>query len=128
MIWHAFRFLLLGLIDQRRGSAEGTVQMIFANLTGPVMAMMLLPSVKREFWRAKCVRIWTIACIPLLVGGCIVGKKVWQYSGQWNTAVWNVALIGYIALYVIVNRDEIKGGSRVHKGCFFLVTGKLLLM
>lgn len=128
MIWYAFCFVLLGLIDQRRGSAEGTVQMIFANLTGPVMAMMILPSVKREFWRTKHVKIWTIACIPLLVGGCIVGKKVWQYSGQWNTAVWNVALIGYIALYVIANRDEIKKEDRLHKGCFLLVMGMLLMM
>lgn len=127
-IWYAFCFVLLGLIDQRRGSAEGTVQMIFANLTGPVMAMMMLPSVKRGFWRTKHARIWTIVCIPLLVGGCIVGMKVWPYSGQWNTAVWNVALIGYIALYVIVNRDGMKREGRLHKGCFLLVTGMLLMM
>lgn len=126
--WYALCFALFGLIDQRRGSAEGTVQMIFANLVGVVMAMLLLPSVKREFWRTKYVKIWSTICIPLLIGGCMAGKVLWNYPGQWNTAVLNAALAGYEMLYVVWNRDEIKRGGRLHKGCFFMVTGMLLLM
>lgn len=128
VVWYALCFLLFGLIDQRRGSADGTVQMIFANLTGAVMAMLLLPSIKREFWRTKNVRIWSAVCIPLLIGGCIVGKKIWQYPGQWYTAVLNVVLIGYALLYAVWNREAIKKESRLHKGCFFMVSGMLLLM
>lgn len=128
VVWYALCFLLLGLIDQRRGSADGTVQMIFANLTGAVMAMLLLPSIRREFWRTKHVRIWSVVCIPLLIGGCIAGKKVWQYPGQWYTAVLNVVLFGYTLLYAVWNREAIKKESRLHKGCFFMVTGILLLM
>lgn len=128
VVWYALCFLLLGLIDQRRGSADGTVQMIFANLTGAVMAMLLLPSIRREFWRTKHVRIWSVVCIPLLIGGCIAGKKVWQYPGQWYTAVLNVVLFGYTLLYAVWNREAIKKESRLHKGCFFMVTGMLLLM
>lgn len=127
-IWYAFCFVLLGLIDQRRGSALGTTQMIFANLTGLVIAMLLLPSVKREFWKTKYAGIWTLICIPLLVCGYIVGKKVWGYPGQWNTAVLNVALIGYAILYIIWNRDEIKKRRRLHKGFFLLLMGTLFLM
>lgn len=128
VVWYAACFVLLGFIDQRRGSAVGTVQMIFANLTGVVMAMLLLPSIKREFWKSKHAGIWTVVCIPLLIGGCFVGKKVWQYPGQWYTAVLNVALIGYTLLYVIWNRDGIKRESRLQKSCFFIVAGMLLLM
>lgn len=127
-MWYAFCFALLGLIDQRRGSALGTTQMLFANLTGVVAAMLLLPSVKREFWKTKYVGIWSLICIPLLVCGYFVGKKVWIYPGQWNTAVLNVVLIGYAILYIIWNRDEIRNGRRLHKCFFFLVTGMLLLM
>lgn len=126
--WYALCFVFLGLIDQRRGSADGTVQMAFANLVGVVMAMILLPSVKREFWRTKCAKIWSIVSVLLLIGGCMLGKAVWIYQGQWNTAVLNVVLMGYIILYVIWNREEIKKGGRLHKGCFFMVTGMLLLM
>lgn len=127
-VWYAVCFMLFGLIDQRRGSADGTVQMIFANLTGVVTVMLLLPSIKKEFWKTKHAGIWTVACIPLLIGGCIVGKRVWQYPGQWYTAVLNVALIGYTILYVIWDREEIKKGNRLQKGCFFMVAGMLLLM
>lgn len=128
VIWYAVGFMLLGLIDQRRGSADGTVQMMFANLTGVAIAMLLLPSIKREFWKTKFAGIWSIVCIPLLIGGCIFGKKLWNYPGQWNTAVLNVALLGYEILYVIWNREEIKKENRLHKGCFILVMGMLLLM
>lgn len=128
VIWYAVCFALFGLIDQRRGSADGTTQMIFANLTGAVVAMLLLPSIKKEFGKTKYAGIWTVVCIPLLLGGCIVGKRVWQYPGQWYTAVLNVALIGYVVLYVIWNREEIKKGNRLQKGCFFMVAGMLLLM
>lgn len=128
VLWYAVCFAFFGLIDQRRGSADGTVQMTFANLVGVVMAMILLLSIKREFWRTKGAKIWSIACIPLLIGGCMLGKALWNYPGQWNTAVLNVALTGYIVLYVIWDREEIKKSGRLHKGCFCMVTGMLLLM
>lgn len=46
--WYALCFVFLGIIDQRRGSAVGEIQMLFSNLVGVVMALLLLPSIKLE--------------------------------------------------------------------------------
>ena len=43
-IWYMVCFLALGIIDQRRGSAAGAVQMTAANMVGIVLAAMLVPS------------------------------------------------------------------------------------
>ena len=43
-LWYMICFMFFGLIDQRRGSAVGEIQMIFSNLTGIVVALLLLPS------------------------------------------------------------------------------------
>ena len=128
VIWYAVCFMLLGLIDQRRGSAEGSVQMAFANLTGVAAAMLLLPSVKREFWRTKHAKIWSILCVPLLACGFFLGRKVWMYPGQWNTAVLNAALMGYAVLYVVWDREALKKKSGLQKVFFWSVMGMLLLM
>ena len=77
MLWYAVCFALLGLIDQRRGSAEGTLQMIFVNMTGIAVWMLLLPSMKRGFWHTGLFRIWTVICIPGMVFGGGWGRKLW---------------------------------------------------
>lgn len=128
MLWYAVCFALLGLIDQRRGSAEGTLQMLFVNLTGIVVGMMLLPSVKREFWRIRSVKIWTLICIPAAVIGCISGRTLWQYPRQWYSAVANVVVIGYLILYIVWNRKEIKEEGRLKTGCFLMTAVMLVLM
>lgn len=128
VLWYAVCFALLGLIDQRRGSAEGTLQMTFVNLTGIVVGMLLIPSMKRGFWRSKVSGIWTFICIPVLVIGCILGRKLWPYPGQWYTAAANIAVIGYLVLYILWNWKEIKGEGRRNRGCFFVVMSMLALM
>ena len=45
--------LMLGLMDQRRGSATGDVQMMFGNLLGLVLAAMLIPSLDRKRFLCK---------------------------------------------------------------------------
>ena len=37
-LWYMICFMFFGLIDQRRGSAVGEIQMIFTNLTVIVVA------------------------------------------------------------------------------------------
>ena len=98
IIWYGVCFALLGLIDQRRGSAEGTLQMIFANLTGIVIGMLLIPSIKRDFIHSKAFGIWSLLCIPSVALGCAIGRKYWLYPGQWYTAVINMAVMGYLVL------------------------------
>jgi len=130
--WYAFCFALFGLIDQRRGSAEGPVQMFFANLTGMVIGLMLLPSLKKSFVRSRFFRVWAVVCVPGIVLGCMAGYLVKQqfpiYLEQWCTGALNVALIGCLMLYIIWDWKEIKQKSRLDKGCFFSVGLLLVLM
>lgn len=128
ILWYAVCFAFLGLIDQRRGSAEGTIQMIFVNLTGIVIWMLLIPSMNREFWRTKLFRIWSIICIPGVALGCVIGRKIWIYHGQWYTAVINVAVIGYLVLYIIWNWKENRGRRKINKGAFLVVMSMLIVM
>ena len=128
VLWYAACFVLLGLIDQRRGSAEGTLQMVFVNLTGIVIGMILIPSMKRDFLRTKFFGIWSILCIPGVALGCIIGRKYWIYPGQWYTAVINIAVIGYLVLYMIWDWKNIKTQHRLHWGCFLVVMSMLVIM
>ncbi len=128
MLWYAVCFALLGLIDQRRGSAEGTLQMTFVNLTGIVVWLLLLPSMKRGFWHTRRFRIWTAACIPGMLAGCIWGRRVWMYPGQWDTALANVVVLGWLVLYIIWDWRAIREKGRLNKGCFFVVIGMLVFM
>lgn len=128
IIWYAVCFALLGLIDQRRGSAEGTLQMIFANLTGIVIGMLLIPSMKRDFMHSKAFGIWSLLCIPGVALGCVIGRKYWLYPGQWYTAVINMAVIGYLVLYIVWNRKMIKTQHRLNRACFCAVISMLAVM
>ena len=100
-IWYMFCFMLLGLIDQRRGSAVGEVQMIFANLTGIVIVLLLLPSLELNRFRSKLYAIWLPICIILTIIACLVRPYLGLYRGQWNTAVLNVAVWSFLVIYII---------------------------
>ena len=73
VLWYMVGFLVLGWIDQRRGSAVGEIQMLFANLTGVVIAFMLLPGMKMRKFRQKVYLRWTAVCVPLTVLACLLG-------------------------------------------------------
>lgn len=128
VLWYAICFALLGLIDQRRGSAEGTLQMTFVNLTGIVVGMLLLPSLKHGFRNTAFFRLWSIVCIPGIVLGCTIGKRFWPYPGQWYTAVANVVVLGYLILYIVWDWEQIRKKGSLHRGCFCVVLGMLAAM
>lgn len=128
VIWYGLCFLLLGLIDQRRGSAAGTVQMIFSNLTGPVILLLLLPSMKREFFRWKGFWIWLGAALVLTPIASLAGLWYWPYFGQWCTAMVNVAVIALLVLYALKNRKALGIRQRLSLPLFFTALGALVLM
>ena len=127
-IWYALCFLMLGWIDQRRGSAVGEVQMIFANLTGPVVVLLLFPSLKKEFFRWRGFFLWLGASAVLGTAACVIGDNYWRYTGQWYTVVLNIALIAGLLLYLVWNRRSLAEGKRLNRTCFFLVMLLLVLM
>lgn len=127
-IWYAVCFLALGVIDQRRGSATGETQMLFSNLTGVVLALMLLPSLNLSKFREKIYLFWTPACLILSVIACMVGKKFWPYEGQWVTGVLNVAVWSYLLIYIVKERKSLVDKNTLRLPFFLCILIMLLLM
>lgn len=126
--WYALCFVFLGIIDQRRGSAVGEIQMLFSNLVGVVMALLLLPSIKLEKEKAKPYLLWTPICVILSVIACIIGVRYWKYAGQWITVVLNVAVWSYLLVYLYLEKPYTESSTRIKQLFFWMVAVLLLLM
>lgn len=127
-VWYTICFLLLGVIDQRRGSAVGEVQMFFANLTGVVMALMVLPSLNGRILKDKVYRYWTPVCLILSIVACGSGKKAWGYKQPWVAGVLSVAMWSYLVIYIIREWNGLSVRSRIRKPFFWCVLVMLVLM
>lgn len=126
--WYALCLVFLGIIDQRRGSAVGEIQMLFSNLVGVVMALLLLPSIKLEKEKAKPYLLWTPICVILSVIACIIGVQYWKYAGQWITVVLNVAVWSYLLIYLYLEKPYTEFSTRIKQPFFWVVAVLLLLM
>lgn len=127
-IWYMLCFLALGFIDQRRGSAVGTVQMAAANCVGIVLAAMLLPCLKKECFRHKVYAVWSVIAVT---GGIAAGLWGWQnfeYKGQWVTGVLNVAVWGYLVIYIFRERKTLEVSRRVRQPFFWCMALLFFLM
>ena len=105
-IWYMICFAFLGLIDQRRGSAPGEVQMMFSNMTGIVIALMLVPSLDLSRFKARVYLIWTPVCLVATIALCLLGRAVWPYPLQWISGVLNFTVWSYLAIYLIKERRQ----------------------
>ena len=117
--WYALCFVFLGIIDQRRGSGLGTIQMTFTNLTGVVIVLLLLPSIKFEKKKVKPYLLWTPVCAILAIIACIIGNNCWQYKGQWITAVLNIAVWSYLIIYVYQEKSYTELFARIKQPVFW---------
>lgn len=126
--WYALCFVFLGIIDQRRGSALGTIQMLFTNLTGVVMALLLFPSIKFEKEKAKPYLLWTPVCAILAIIACIIGNNCWLYKGQGITAVLNIAVWSYLIIYVYQEKSYTELFARIKQPVFWCTCLCFVLM
>lgn len=127
-IWYMFCVLALGIIDQRRGSATGNIQMAAANCTGIVMAALLLPSLRREEFRHRVYPAWTAAGIVLGTAAGIWGWYHWDYKEQWITGVLNVVVWGYLVIYILRERKQLNLSVRLRQPFFWCIGLMFLLM
>ncbi len=128
IIWYGLCIFFLGIIDQRRGSAAGHVQLLFANLVGVAVFCFVLPSMKKEFWQCKAVKIQAIiSCIGLPIFCMAIRPHVANWS-FWNTGAIDVVLAGFLVAYVIWDRQNIFTNWSVIKSGYFVVMLMLLLM
>ncbi len=135
MIWYMICFGFLMLIDQRRGSAVGEVQMAFANCTGVVVAALLVPSLDIKDFRNIIYRIWTPICIVVAIAFIILYSHLnckeligGIYFGQWVTGVLNIAVWSYIIIYMFRNYKTTRVGERMKQPTFILMVLMFVLM
>ena len=117
-LWYMICFMFLDLIDQRRGSAVGEIQMIFSNLTGIVVALILLPSLELTKFREKIYIIWLPICIVLTTIACLLQPFLWEYKGQWNTAVFNITVWSFLIIYMVKERKSFGFLAKIRKPFF----------
>ena len=127
-LWYMICFMFFGLIDQRRGSAVGEIQMIFSNLTGIVVALLLLPSLELTKFREKIYIIWLPICIVLTTIACLLQPYFWEYKGQWNTAVFNIAVWSFLIIYMVKERKSFGFVAKIRNPFFASLFLLLFLM
>jgi len=128
MLWYMLMFALLGLIDQRKQSAPGEIQMLFGNSTALVMAGLLLPSLDLHKFREKAYLNWTPICLILAVVACIWGKFHMPYMQAWVPTVLSVAVWSYLFIYTVREWKTTEGPKRVWQPFFWCVLLLLLCM
>ena len=100
--------LMLGLMDQRRGSATGDVQMMFGNLLGLVLAAMLIPSLDRKRFLCKLYALTIPVDLAFTVILCVLGSYFFNYQNVWISGVLNFTVWMMLWVYIISNRAELR--------------------
>jgi hypothetical protein len=127
-IWYGLCALLLGIIDQRRGSAPGNVQMLFANLVGVAVFLLSLPSFDKEFFRCRRVQIG-IGAVWMIAGAAVLVIRPYvNYWGAANAAIVSGACVVIMLSYILWNRKVILRDWKIHKAGYGMIMLALLLM
>ena len=100
--------LMLGLMDQRRGSATGDVQMMFGNLLGLVLAAMLIPSLDRKRFLCKLYALTIPVDLAFTVILCVLGRYFFYFQNVWISGVLNFTVWMMLWVYIISNRAELR--------------------
>jgi hypothetical protein len=127
-IWYMLCFFALGIIDQRRGSATGEVQMAAANAVGLAAAAMLFPTLKYDRLNGKVYKVCRGIAIPGGIAAGLLGRRIWPYQGQWITAVINAVVWGFLFLYILQERETVQLRKKVCAPLLLCVEGMLSLM
>lgn len=128
MLWYTLCFFALGVIDQRRNTAEGSIQMTVANCVGIVLAAMVLPSLDRKKFKNKIYLIWSGLSLLGGIGAIVWGSRHWPYLNQWVAGVLNVVIWGYLVIYVLREWRSLSVVKRLRQPFFWCAMLLYLLM
>ncbi|MCR4617013.1 MAG: hypothetical protein K5669_02365 [Lachnospiraceae bacterium] len=116
-VLYTFCFTALCLIDQLLGSQTGRVQFIATNLTGVVIAVIILSGYKIKNFLKPVYAIWTgLMCIFVPV--VLIYGEAYPYKGKLITALINIVLYGFIVIRVVEKQIIDKQYSEVRWGIF----------
>lgn len=113
-------FVVLCMIDQLKGSADGRIQMIAVNCTGFVMAVIILSAYRLKDFVKIPYFVWTVI---FLIGGVLAyswGRENYLYQGRWITGILNVGIYGYIVIRIISKVTVERAFPKINKGLFIL--------
>lgn len=95
--------------------------MIFANGTGLVMALIIMPSLKLQKFRDRIYLWWTPICFILTVIACFIGSRYWLYPGQWISGVLNFTVWSYLLLYIVREWKTLEVRKRFSQPFFWCI-------
>ena len=128
MLWYMLCFFALGVIDQRRGSAEGSIQMAATNCVGIVLSAMVMPSLNWKKFKDKIYIFWSGFSFLGGIAAVIWGSRHWPYLNQWVTGVLNVVVWGYLVIYILREWRSLQVGKRLCQPFFWCTVLLYLLM
>lgn len=122
-------FFTLCLIDWVKGSLNGRAQMTATNMTGIVVAVMILSALNLKQFFKQVYAVWLVLNI-LAVPICIyMILSVYPYRGQVITATVNITIYGFIIIRIVLNLIKAKkvNGVRILVFVGWLVMLALML-
>ncbi len=126
-LWYIFCFLILALIDWRRGSADGVTQLTFSYLTGAAVALMMLPEVIR-IWECNLKNIiGFIVAAALGVAFFMFGGHWLEYKGERVTAAISLGISLYF-IFVYVSSKGFKSFLTSLKTPWYILVAALILL
>ena len=128
MIWYSLCVLMLGVIDQRRGSARGDIQILFANLVCVVLFFFLVPSLKRVYFRRRGTIIQIAISVLLYAILWMIARAFVKDPGLHITGPLNIICIAFLITYIWWDRKEIFGNFCLYKGRYGILMLCLFLM
>ncbi|MCR5477020.1 MAG: O-antigen ligase family protein [Lachnospiraceae bacterium] len=95
-IWYVFCFAALCVIDQRRGSVTGSMQLVLPNLALLCVLFLAAPSCKAAEFRHRSYAVWAILC----AGACYaLSQNLYQeYMGMWISGSCVLFLAGALLI------------------------------
>ncbi len=119
-----FCFAVLCFADWAKGSLNGRIQMTATNISGIVIAVVILCLCNQKKIDKKITCIWTVICFIFIPLGVFGTLRIIPYKGQVISAAINIWLYGYIIVRVLRDKHNTNNCKLYSK----VVLGGWLLM
>ncbi len=93
-------FIAFCIINWAKVTLDGRTQMTAANLTGVVIAIIILCSFEYKSFLKPVYGIWFLLCVFIVPISCKLALKTHPYQGQTVTTCINFAICGFVVIRV----------------------------
>jgi len=100
-IFYTLLVVFFCIADQQRGSATGSVQFVFVNMTGVGICLLMLSTYQWKDFRKRSYLLWTIFFLIVSVFLTYLKRESILYPGQWYTALLNIWLMGFSGMGLV---------------------------